>query len=224
MLCVEFHCHTAFSKDSLLSPRDLLARCVKQGIDRVVVTDHNGIEGALAARALDPGRVIVGEEIMTQQGELLAAFLKTPVPPHLSPQEAITRVRDQGGFVSVAHPFDRWRKGAWNQQDLRAIAPLVDAIEVFNSRCMQPADNCSALEFSRLHDLPATVGSDAHTAWEVGRSVLLLPHFASADELRAVIRMGRAQTRASPPWIHLASRWARWRKKLTAGLDTARPT
>jgi len=221
MLRVEFHCHTRFSKDCLLAPRDLVARCVQQGIDRVVVTDHNGIEGALVARGLDPERVIVGEEIMTTQGELLAAFVQTRVAPHLSPQETIARLRDQGAFVSVAHPFDRWRRGAWNEDDLTDIVPLVDAIEVYNSRCMRPADNRSALEFSRRHNLAATVGSDAHTAWELGRSVLLLPGFEGADELRAVIREGRPQTRWSPPWIHLASRYARWRKKMAAGIDTA---
>jgi predicted metal-dependent phosphoesterase TrpH len=220
---MEFHCHTLFSKDCLLAPRDLLARCVLAGIDRAVITDHNGIEGALVARALDPERVIVGEEIMTTQGELLAAFVHTRVAPQLSPQETIARLRDQGAFVSVAHPFDRWRRGGWNEDDLTAVVPLVDAIEVYNSRCMRPADNRSALEFSQRHNLAVTVGSDAHTAWELGRSVLLLPRFEGADELRAVIREGRPQTRWSPPWIHLASRYARWRKRMTAGLDTAGP-
>jgi hypothetical protein len=223
MLRIEFHCHTIYSKDSLLAPRDLLARCVLAGIDRVVVTDHNGIEGALVAHALDQERVIVGEEIMTTEGELLAAFLKTRVAPGLSPRETVARLRDQGAFVSVAHPFDRWRKGGWNEEDLMAIVPFVDAIETYNSRCMQPADNRSATEFGRRHNLAATVGSDAHTAWELGRSVLLLPRFDTADELRAVIREGQAQTRWSPPWIHLSSRYARFRKEMAEGLDTARP-
>lgn len=49
-----------------------------------MVTDHNGFEGAVSAQVLDPERVIVGEETMTTQGELLAAFLKSRVPPHLS--------------------------------------------------------------------------------------------------------------------------------------------
>ena len=223
MLRVEFHCHTSYSRDCLLSPRDLLASCTRAGIDRVVITDHNGIEGALVAHELEPERVIVGEEIMTTQGELLAAFVHTRVAPHLSPQETIARLRDQGAFISVAHPFDRWRKGSWAERDLTTIVPLVDAIEVYNSRCMRAADNRSALEFSRRLNLPATVGSDAHTAWELGRSVLLLPPFESADGLRAVIREARQQTRSSPPWIHLASRYARWRKKIAVGLDTAGP-
>jgi len=68
-LSVEFHCHTVFSKDSLTSPRKLVETCRRRGIDRVVVTDHNTISGALAAQVIDPELVIVGEEIMTTKGE-----------------------------------------------------------------------------------------------------------------------------------------------------------
>jgi hypothetical protein len=214
---------TRYSKDCLLAPPDLLRRCVLAGIDRVVVIDRNGIEGAHAARALDPERVIVGEEIMTTQGELLAAFLKSWVAPHLSPRETIARLRDQGAFVSVAHPFDRWRRRGWKEEDLTAIVPFVDAIEVYNSRCMRPADNRSALEFGERHNLAGTVGSDPHTAWELGRSVLLLPRCENADELRTIILEAPPQIRRSPPWIHLSSRYARWRKRQAAGLDTLRP-
>ena len=86
---VEFHCHTIYSKDSLTTPDKLVDACRRKGIDRVVVTDHNAIDGALAARELDPERVIVGEEILTQGGELLAAFVREWVPPGLTPLETI---------------------------------------------------------------------------------------------------------------------------------------
>jgi predicted metal-dependent phosphoesterase TrpH len=221
MLRVEFHCHTAHSADSLLSPRALLAGCVRKGLDRVVVTDHNTVSGARAAQALDPERVIVGEEIMSTAGELLAVFVRAEVPPGLSPRETIQRLRDQGAFISVAHPFDRWRKGSWQEGRLLEIVHLVDAVEVYNSRCMSPSSNDAALEFARLHNLAGTVGSDAHTSWELGRSTLLLPAFATAEDLRKVIREGVPQMRASPPWIHLSSRFARLRKKMKAGLDMA---
>src|SRR5512143_2787560 len=105
MLRVEFHCHTSFSADCLLSPRALVTTCRRGRIDRVFVTDHNSIAGAIAAQALDPQRVIVGEEIMTTRGELLGAFLQAEVPPGLSPAATIRRLRDQGAFVYVAHPF-----------------------------------------------------------------------------------------------------------------------
>ncbi|HEY3474500.1 MAG TPA: PHP domain-containing protein, partial [Anaerolineales bacterium] len=106
---IEFHCHTIFSKDSLTRPEVLVETCRQKGIDRVVVTDHNTIAGARVAQAIDPELVIVGEEIATTCGELLAMFVKEEIPKGLTPQEAIRRLRDQGAFISVSHPFDRWR-------------------------------------------------------------------------------------------------------------------
>src|SRR5687768_598938 len=97
-LRVEFHCHTNASGDSLTDPRDLVKAARRKGLDRVVVTDHNSISGARSAQALDPDLVIVGEEIMTTRGEILAAFLTEEIPPGLTPRETIRRLRDQGSF------------------------------------------------------------------------------------------------------------------------------
>jgi hypothetical protein len=207
-ILLEFHCHTSASKDSLTSPESLVESCRRKGIDRVVVTDHNTIAGAQAAQALDPECVIVGEEIMTTRGEILAAFVMEEIPAGLSPQETIRRLRGQGAFISVSHPFDEWRQGGWRLDDLLEILPLVDAIEGFNSRCMLPRFNARAMEFAREHGIPITVGSDAHAAFELGRSTLTLPPFEGPDGLRAVIRRGIAKTRGSPPWFHLTSRYA----------------
>jgi predicted metal-dependent phosphoesterase TrpH len=114
MLRVEFHCHTRFSKDSLTRPRALVDTCRRKRIDRLVVTDHNTIAGARAAHALAPELVIVGEEIMTTRGEILAAFVSEEVPMGLSPSETIRLLKDQGAFISVSHLFDKWRSGGCN--------------------------------------------------------------------------------------------------------------
>ena len=215
MISVEFHCHTVFSKDSLTSPRKLVETCRRKGIDRVVVTDHNTIAGALAAQKLDPELVIVGEEILTTRGEILAAFVTEEVPPFLSPEETIRRLKGQGAFISVSHPFDRLRNGAWQEEDLLEILSEVDAIEVFNSRCMNPQFNQLAQEFARRHDVAGTVGSDAHAAFELGRSVLLLDQFEGPDGMRKVIRRGIPKTRLSSPWVHFVSRYAVMYKAIT---------
>jgi predicted metal-dependent phosphoesterase TrpH len=217
-ISVEFHCHTIASKDSLTRPADLVAAACRRGLDRVIVTDHNTIAGARAAQALDPELVIVGEEILTTQGEILAAFVTEEVPPFLSPQETIRRLREQGAFISVSHPYDLRRHG-WTEPQLLEILPLVDAIEVYNSRCMNPVHNRKAREFAEAHNVAGTVGSDAHAAFELGRSVLVLEPFEGPDGLRRVIRRGIPQTRWSPPWVHLTSRYATLRKKLKFGLD-----
>jgi len=211
---VEFHCHTNASKDSLTRPVDLIAAARRKGIDRLIITDHNTIVGARAAQALDPELVIVGEEIMTTRGEILAAYVTEEVPSHLSPSETIRRLKDQGAFISVSHPFDRLRKGRWEEKDLLEIIPFVDAIEVYNSRCMFSGFNKAAKKFAEKHNIPGTVGSDAHTAFEVGRSLLILEQFDGPDWMRSVIRRGIPKVKWSPPWIHITSRYATIRKKM----------
>ncbi len=213
-LKVECHCHTQYSKDCLTSLDKLLKTCEHKGIDRLIITDHNTIQGAKQAFIMDSERVIVGEEIMTQAGELLAFFVQEEIPAGLPPKEAIRRLREQNAFISVSHPYDRLRKGHWEPGELLAITPLVDAIETFNARCVWwPAFNNQAQAFARQHNLPGTAGSDAHSAYEVGRATLLLPAFSNADELRQVIRSAQFRTALSPPWVFLASRSAKWRKK-----------
>ena len=216
-LRVEFHCHTIFSKDSLTKPERLVSAARQKGLQRVVVTDHNSIAGALRAHQIDPQLIIVGEEIMTTRGEILASFVTEEIPAGLTPQETIRRLRDQGAFISVSHPFDVQRRGHWELPDLLEIIPLVDAIETFNARCMNPAFNLQAQAFASKHDLPGTVGSDAHTAMELARAHLALESFTDADGLRRVLRQGHAHTRLSSPLIHLTSRFAVTVKKLGFG-------
>jgi predicted metal-dependent phosphoesterase TrpH len=212
MVSIDFHTHTSASKDSLTSPQRFVDAARRKGLDRVVVTDHNGIAGAQAVHALDPVLIIVGEEIMTTKGEILASFMTEEIPRGLTPQETIKRLRDQGAFISVSHPFDSWRNGAWELEDLLEIIPMVDAIEIFNARCTNALDNQKALEFAREHQIPGTVGSDAHAAFELGKAWLVVPEFSGPDGLRKCIRQGQVQGGLSPIWVHFFSSYARWRK------------
>jgi predicted metal-dependent phosphoesterase TrpH len=211
MIKVEFHCHTQYSKDSLVKIEDLLIACRRKRIDRLVVTDHNTIEGALKARELDPDRFIIGEEIMTKEGELLAFFVNKEVPAKLSAQKTLDLLHAQGAFISVSHPFDSLRKGHWLPEDLINILDGIDAIEVFNSRCMMPEANTQAASFALRHNLLGTVGSDSHILMEVGRSTLVLPDFEDPASLRSSILQAEYHTRLSPPWVHFFSRYASWR-------------
>ena len=158
---VEFHCHTRWSKDSLNDPAALLRTLQQRQLDRLFITDHNSIAGAKVAQALDPQHILIGEEIRTQQGELLALFVREEVPARLPAQQTIQLLRQQGAFISVSHPFDRQR--GWQLPDLLDILPQIDAIETFNARCLSNRPNQQAADFAAAHNLPGTVGSDAHT-------------------------------------------------------------
>jgi predicted metal-dependent phosphoesterase TrpH len=210
----DFHCHTRYSKDSLNNPLYVLNMCQRRGIDRLVITDHNTITGALLMQELDPERIVVGEEIKTTQGELLGIYVCEEVPAGLPPLEAIARLRQQGAFISVSHPFDIGRSGHWALADLLQIAPLVDAIEIFNSRCGRSIYNTQAQELARQHHLLGTAGSDAHSLVEIGRATLRLPMFHDAASLKNSLQHARLEGVLSAPWVHLSSRYAVWRKSL----------
>ena len=104
------------------------------------------------------------------------------------------------------------------EADLLEILPLVDAIEVFNSRCLDRRANEHAKAFAEKHNIAGTVGSDAHAAFELGTSLLRLDPFEGPDEMRRVIRMGVPLTKTSPWWVHLVSRYASAKKKKAQGI------
>jgi predicted metal-dependent phosphoesterase TrpH len=214
-MLIELHCHTHASKDSLMQPAAMIQVCRQRGIGKLAITDHNSLAGALAVQALAPDLTIVGEEIMTTQGELLAYFVKEEVPRGLSPAETIARLRAQGAVIGIAHPFDRLRSGAWREADLAAVVPLVDAIEVFNARCIFAADNARALAYAKAHGKLGLVGSDAHSYMELGKAALKaddLPGTPAA--LLAALAGGERVTHLSSPFIHLTSTYAKYSKKL----------
>ena len=158
-------------------------------------TDHDRIEGALEAqvRAASeaPGlHVIVGQEIRTTSGDLIGAFLHEAIPVGLSPAEAVAAVREQGGLVGIAHPFDRFRGsvGRGESDALDVLAATVDWIEIWNARLMFGDGNARAAELAARAGVPGVAVSDAHTTLEVGVAATILPgDLSSADGLRAAL-------------------------------------
>lgn len=211
---VELHSHTIYSRDCLTVLETVIATCRRKGIDRLAVTDHNTAEGALALAKLAPNLIIVGEEIMTTRGEILGYFMKESIPAGLTPDETIRRLRDQGAVISVSHPYDRLRKGAWQEPDLLAIFDQVDAIEIFNSRCLYAEDNDKAQKLATARQKPGTVGSDAHIPYELGRATLRMQPFEAAGDFYESMKQATPVTQHSPAWVHGMSTQAKWFKKL----------
>jgi predicted metal-dependent phosphoesterase TrpH len=211
---VDLHVHTHHSKDSLARAEDILRAARRAGLDKLAITDHNSARGAFELAEKAPDLILPGEEILTTHGELLAFFIKEEIPAGLSPQAAIGRLRAQGAVISVSHPFDRFREGAWRLKDLAGILDLLDAVEGLNARCLFSADNRRAAAFAEAHGLAQTAGSDAHAPVEVGRAGLLMASFAGAEEFRAALGAARTFGRPAPAWVHLLSRYAALRKQL----------
>jgi predicted metal-dependent phosphoesterase TrpH len=166
---VDLHCHTSASFDSIAAPRDVVHAAAARGLTHLAITDHDRIDGALAARdaAPDGVTVLIGEEIRTAEGDLIAVFLERAIEPGMSARETIAAVRDQGGLVGIPHPFDRLRGSLMRDARMAWLADHVDWVEAHNARLIGSGNELAA-EFAREHRLPGVAVSDAHSVLEVG--------------------------------------------------------
>lgn len=208
----DLHSHTYYSFDGLTSPGRFVSASLAAGLGCVAITEHNNIRGALAIKRMAPFKIIIGEEIRTSEGEIVGLFLEEEVPPHLSAEETVERIKAQGGIVSIPHPFDRFRSGLGEETMLR-ILPQIDLMESFNARCLIPDDNARARQFAAEHGIPAIAVSDAHSPGELGHSHIELPDFDGPEQFLQSLRQARLVKRHSSPLIHLASRWAVTRRR-----------
>ena len=170
---IDLHCHTSSSFDSLASPGAVMRAAISRGLTHLAITDHDRIDGALRARDAAPDglTVIVGEEVKSADGDLVAVFIEKPVPPGLPALETIAAIREQGGLVGVPHPFDRMRGyGRRSGADPAGIAAAVDWVEIYNARVIGASANERAALFAKEQALPGLCASDSHTVLEVGVS------------------------------------------------------
>jgi len=165
---VDTHCHTIASYDSELPPEGLIQRAEEVGLDAVVITDHDTVEGAHVAARLATDRdlaVIVGCEVSTADGHLLAIGVEDAPSPGEPLSETAERIRSVGGVAVVPHPFQRSRHGA-----SAAAIENVDGIEVYNAHTIVGLRNDQAAQFAATRGYPAFGGSDAHRTSTVGRA------------------------------------------------------
>ena len=211
---VEFHCHTVYSRDSLNWIPTLIRTAYKNGLNKVMITDHNTIRGAKEACLAAPDLFVMGEEIKLNNGaEILAYFVREEVPAKLPYLEVIQRLRDQGAVIALPHPMDRYR-GKWQYEDLEKVISLVDVVEGFNARCMVNYDNQLAESLAKKYEKLAFSGSDAHFPGEVGMAPTILPPFSNAEELIESLQQATLVRRQSSNLVHFGSRYAVFYKRL----------
>ena len=200
-------------------PIDILVdRCVRRGVNCLAVTDHNTIQGALAVQQIAPFKVIIGEEIKTNQGEIIGLFLKDEIPRGLSPQETIARIKEQGGLVDVPHPYDRFRGSRLKEQALQEVAGQIDIMEAFNARTTLLRDSDRAEAFGRTHGHALGAGSDSHTPIEVGGIGIEMEDFdlRSPQEFLGCLRESRIVGERACPLVHVPTRLVKIVRSLKA--------
>ncbi len=216
----DFHIHTRFSRDSLLTEEKFIAKAIERGLTHVAITNHNNVEGAIAVRdkvaelgLADKLTVILGEEVSTADGEVVGIFLTTTIPRGLSANETADEIHRQGGLVSIPHPFDPFRGSHIKEGPLRNLAEIgkIDMIEVFNCRVTFQRHNQEAAEFAHRYGIPGIAASDSHSSFEIAMATNALPPFDNADALRAGLPENEWHATRSSVFIHATTRWAVWK-------------
>lgn len=187
---VDFHSHSTASPDGSLSTQHY-KRALEQGkLDYVAVTDHNTIELALELHKQFGDKIIVGEEITTQAGEIIGLYLNKPVPALLTLEETIKHIRLQHGLVYVPHPFETVRKGV-TESDLSAIAHEVDIIEIHNGRAVFQRKTTQAAAWSSEHAVVGAASSDSHGWAGWGKTYTILQDKPTRDNLVRLLDTAR---------------------------------
>jgi len=176
---VDCHLHTVASGDAVTTLEQLAERAAREGIDVVCITDHNETSAAVtaAAEVVSGPRVIVGEEVRTQAGEVIGLFLTERIPYVLPVAEVIGRIREQGGLVYLPHPFDPGRGSLGAAADRLCADGMTDIVEVFNAKIADQALNVRAAALARRWGVPSGAGSDAHDPAGIGAAYLEMPDF-----------------------------------------------
>ncbi|MEA1932116.1 MAG: PHP domain-containing protein [Euryarchaeota archaeon] len=173
MLTVELHSHSALSHDGRDPVELLVEQAAAVGLDALAVTDHDEIDASIEAAevAADHGLIgIVGMEVSSAAGHILAFGIEELIPPGLGYDETLERIHDQGGIAVIPHPFQKSRHGVAPHVTEDQLASA-DAIEVYNSRLFTGRSNRQAERFAIERGLPMTAGSDAHISELVGQAI-----------------------------------------------------
>jgi hypothetical protein len=213
LLKLDMHVHSIYSLDSLLNVDKIFSGFKKTGI-LPIICDHDSLKGSIKFGQLlkndnSDYPIIYGEEISTLDGELIGLFISTEILHGMSAMETIDQIHDQGGFVVVPHPFDRFRHHVLNKQVMNAHINDLDIIEGYNARNLISEDNLKAVNYAQLHNKTISCGSDAHTFYELGKTYLELPFFDDQKELINVLQKANIYYHPVLPFVHGISKIVR---------------
>lgn len=208
----DMHLHSLYS-DGTASVRAVLDHVERStDLDVVAITDHERIDGALRAAEIHAAghysfELVVGEEITTRRGHVVALFISERIPALRPLPETLERIHDQGGIAIAPH----------------AMAPLTPSLGrgslLFTHESADPRHRLDAIELMnpstagrsrraarrRLNDdvlrLAVVGNSDAHVLEGIGTAWTWFPG-STADEYRAAIAASATRPDGTY-WSHL---------------------
>jgi predicted metal-dependent phosphoesterase TrpH len=190
----DLHVHTIYSRDSLITPKDLVFYAKKRGLTAVAITDHNTIEGTLKIAKETDFLIIPGIEVSSRNGHIVGLNLQEPVEKGLSADETVDKIHEAGGIAVACHPFALFKGSLGKHTNAK-----FDAIETINAsaflfnRCTKKAQ-----EIADRFGLSRVAGTDAHYGPAIGYAYTLIDAEPQVDAISKAITKGLCQPFGKP--------------------------
>lgn len=210
---IDLHTHSEASPDGGITRAQYKKLIQSRVLDFVAITDHNTTKLAQELHKELGDRIIVGEEIMTTEGEIIGLFLKSTIPAELTPRETIANIKSQNGIVYIPHPLETFRKGL-PLTVLEEHKDDIDIIETTNGRAVFQNMSQQVTNWATKHSIPGAASSDAHGISGIGRTHTIISASPSRSNLIQLLRTAEQNTRHPSVRALLYPKYHRLRKKL----------
>ena len=210
---VDLHTHSTASPDGGLTAAHYQKVLDSGTLDIVAITDHNRIDFAILVQEQLGDRIIIGEEILTTEGEIVGLYLKQPIRPQLSASETIKQIKDQGGLVYIPHPFEKTRK-ALHPEIMEQLQDHIDIVEICNGRAFAQNRASQAVVWSKLNQIPGAASSDAHGWRGIGKTFTQVNGLPKRETLVDLLKNGVPVTDRPSLRALLYPKYHRMRRRL----------
>jgi len=193
----EVHAHTTAS-DGMVSGEELVRAAARIGLAVVCITDHDTL--ADLGSALEVGHdlgvdLVRGEEVTARFPpgiHVVGLFLEKQIRMHMSVEDTVDAIHDQGGLAILAHPFmPTWFASITPARARRLLeSRAVDGIELRHTAPVLPGTWATLDRFAAEHRerVGASLGAgDSHFGeHDLGRTVTVFPGRSAQDLRRAI--------------------------------------
>ena len=204
------HCHSRYSYDSMTPVSRYLRVARRHQLDFIILTDHDSLQGSqalreVAARQMPELAVPLAAEYLTDEGDVIAAFLADDIRSRTFSQFA-AEARSKDAVLLLPHPFVGHRSP-------QRLAEECALIEVVNSRA-STSKNELAAGLARSLGKRTYVGSDAHFGKSIANAIVEVEDLGNlrTSLLRGRIKWGRP--RLTTRWEYGASQLIKsWKRR-----------
>lgn len=212
MIKIDLHTHSEASPDGGIKLEQYIEALEDGLLDYVAVTDHDSIALAVHLNKQFPDKVIVGEEIMSTDGELIGLFLTSKIEPGQTALKTALAIKAQKGLVYIPHPFETVRHGL-QANVLDEIAMHIDIIEVHNGRALLQNHGPKVATWAKLNRAMVAASSDAHGVKGLGTTYTIIQKAPTSKNLVELLSVGRPVTNRPPLRTLLYPKAHRLRKR-----------